>query len=528
MKKSLLGLMAVCMGLMVQAQLIFNQVSVAPGNSGQFFELYNQGVQPGGVNADCYSIVAYYRSAGEEGFYVLDLPNQQITPQGVLAASASSGAVQGALNWNVLPAGATLRKYTALPTRNGGYTASAVNTALDRLFQPYAGDNGPSYAVLLFNGPALADAFISGGQNYPAILSRMPDLSFTSSCGTPVNISFRSLERSHASLFSQASRAFVQDRDHFRRAVGPCGEWYGALRMSEDGTLYNSGFGLKTSFTCYDRSLYYEVQRYATATNSYTIRLYADRPPYGVLGSNDIERSQQQPEYNATTQVYSFRNITDEYVILVLDAAGECFDIVRPVSCTDREERQRSPVNFTWFDVQRNNAAVQVAWQTTLEQDRRGYEVQRRFGETDNWSTIAYVVPDLSAQSSTDQDLQRYMYGDQRPDLNRTAEYRVKVISRDGRYGYSDTRTVPALVEGRSVSVYPNPSTDGRFSINFGSDRSVWDVQLIDMNGRIVDQWRSISSNNYQISNIRPGHYLLRLVNRETGFVTTEKVVVAR
>lgn len=528
MKKSLLSLMAVCTGLVMQAQLVFNQVSVAPANSGQFFELYNQGVQPGGVNADCYSLVAYYRSAGEEGFYVLDLPNQVVAPQGMLAASASTGAVQGAMNWNALPAGASLRKYSAIQARNGGYTASEVSTTLDRLFQPYAGDRGPSYAVLLFNGSSLADAFISGAQNYPAILSRMPDLSFTTSCGTPVNISFRSLERNYASLFSGSSQAFVQDRDHFRRAANSCGEFYGSLRMSDDGTLYNSGFGLKTSFTCYDRTLYYEVQRYATATNSYTIRLYADRPPYGVLGPNDIERSQQQPEYNATTQVYSFRNISDEYVILVLDAAGECYDIVRPVSCTDREERALSPVNFTWFDVQRNNAAVQVAWQTSLEQDRRGYEVQRRFGEAETWSTIAYVVPDVSTQSSTDRDLERYMYGDQRPDLNRTAEYRVKVISRDGRYGYSDTRTVPALVENRSISVYPNPSTDGRFSINFGNDRAVWDVQLIDLNGRVINQWRFISSSNYQISNIRPGQYLLRIVNRETGFVTTEKVIVAR
>jgi hypothetical protein len=523
MKKLLLVLVTASLAVAAQAQLFFNQVFTARGNNSQFFELYNPGVTPSGIDADCYSVITYYRNGSEEGFYVLDLPRQSVSPQGVMALS--SGSATGMLNWNRLPDGASLKRFAAGRERGAGYTSYDVNTQLDEFFSPYERQAGQDlYAAFLFNGSALSDAFING-TSLPGEIAGMPDLSYTNSCGMPVTISFRSLQKSYPQLIAQASAAFVRDQGYFRRSIGRCGEWYGALRVADDGTIYNSGFGLRTRYNCYDRSLQYEVQRYASTTNAYTIRLYADRAPYGILGTNDLERGVQQPVFNSTSETYTFNNITDEFMILVLDAPGECYDIVRPVRCAERE--QQSPVNFTQFDVQRNNANVQVAWQTALHHDNRGYEVQRRYDD-DTWSTIAYVVPDVSAEVK-DQDVLRYMYGDQHPELSRTVQYRVKIISRDGRYGYSDVRTVPtATVQSARVMVYPNPSTDGRIYINFGNTRSLWDVQVVDMNGRIVNQWRSLSTNSHQIDNIRPGHYLLRLVNRETGMVTTEKVIVAR
>jgi hypothetical protein len=50
----------------------------------------------------------------------------------------------------------------------------------------------------------------------------------------------------------------------------------------------------------------------------------------------------------------------------------------------------------------------------------------------------------------------------------------------------------------------------------------------MDMNGRIIKQWKSISNNNIQIDNLTTGFYTIRIVDTETGEQTVEKIVVKK
>ena len=52
------------------------------------------------------------------------------------------------------------------------------------------------------------------------------------------------------------------------------------------------------------------------------------------------------------------------------------------------------------------------------------------------------------------------------------------------------------------------------------------DVSLTDMSGRLIKQWTGITNNNLQIDNMTPGYYSLRVVIRETGEQSIEKIVV--
>ena len=81
---------------------------------------------------------------------------------------------------------------------------------------------------------------------------------------------------------------------------------------------------------------------------------------------------------------------------------------------------------------------------------------------------------------------------------------------------------------GNSSSVYPTPSADGHVNVLFEEKGSVRDITLTDMNGRILKQWNALSNNTLQIENLGSGMYLLKVIVRETGYQTIERIIVSK
>jgi len=75
-----------------------------------------------------------------------------------------------------------------------------------------------------------------------------------------------------------------------------------------------------------------------------------------------------------------------------------------------------------------------------------------------------------------------------------------------------------------SVSVYPNPANNHR--INIDSDVVLDEIQLININGQIMQQIKNPSAqgNTYSVENLPSGFYLLRLSSDNQ--TTTKKVIV--
>jgi hypothetical protein len=48
----------------------------------------------------------------------------------------------------------------------------------------------------------------------------------------------------------------------------------------------------------------------------------------------------------------------------------------------------------------------------------------------------------------------------------------------------------------------------------------------MDMNGRVIKQWKKVIGNTIQIENLVTGFYTLRIINTETGEQSVEKIVV--
>ena len=88
--------------------------------------------------------------------------------------------------------------------------------------------------------------------------------------------------------------------------------------------------------------------------------------------------------------------------------------------------------------------------------------------------------------------------------------------------------TSSRIFESRISIVYPNPSNDGKVNVVFADVNTIRDVSLMDMNGRVIKQWKGVANNNIQINNLAAGFYTVRIIDTDTGEQTVEKIVVKK
>jgi hypothetical protein len=179
------------------------------------------------------------------------------------------------------------------------------------------------------------------------------------------------------------------------------------------------------------------------------------------------------------------------------------------------------PVNIKSFHANRKKADVELVWETIYEANNKGFEVQRKLG-TGDFATIAFVS--TKAIGGNSESELTYSYTDNYLTTG-ISQYRLLQIDVDGRSKFSEIRNVRGEGQAVKVIVYPNPSMNGKVTVVFEAAKQSHDVQLMDMNGRIINQWYK-QANNIQIDNLTPGYYNLRIINRDSGQQTFEKIII--
>jgi hypothetical protein len=181
------------------------------------------------------------------------------------------------------------------------------------------------------------------------------------------------------------------------------------------------------------------------------------------------------------------------------------------------------PVNLTYFNAKRSSANnVNLTWQTAQELNSSGFEIQRQVGDR-KWQVVAFVSS--QAVNGNSNSLLTYSYVDNNS-ANAITQYRLRTIDLDGSSKFSDIRSVRGEGQANRIILYPNPTSDGKVKVVFEDMSGTRDVSLTDMSGRLVRQWVGITSNNLEINNMTAGFYSLRVINRETGEQSVEKMVV--
>jgi hypothetical protein len=181
------------------------------------------------------------------------------------------------------------------------------------------------------------------------------------------------------------------------------------------------------------------------------------------------------------------------------------------------------PVNFKSFTAVRSKNIVSLKWTTASESNNLGFEIQRLIG-AGSWQTVSFVYTQAIAGNSGS-DLS-YTYSDVNSTKGMT-QYRLRQIDIDQKSKYSEIRAVRGDGQSGKTIIYPNPGiAGGRINVVFDEVTGTRDASLIDINGRLVKQWKNITNNNLQIENLTPGLYNLKVIVRETGEQTIEKIVV--
>jgi len=182
------------------------------------------------------------------------------------------------------------------------------------------------------------------------------------------------------------------------------------------------------------------------------------------------------------------------------------------------------PVQFRYFTAERNKAVAQLQWTTASETDNKGFYIERKYGLAD-WEIVGYVVS-LSMNGNSQSDL-NYSFIDNNTSVQVT-QYRIKQVDINNRAIYSNIRVVEGYKQNSTLLIYPNPSVNGQVNVVFQENNTPSNIELFDMNGRLVKKWVAFRENRLTITNILPGMYILKVVIPATGEQISNRIIVSR
>jgi len=169
------------------------------------------------------------------------------------------------------------------------------------------------------------------------------------------------------------------------------------------------------------------------------------------------------------------------------------------------------PVKLRSFDAEKSNQTVQFSWTTTAEVNNREFGVQR--SETgEKWNDIAVVKGQGNSNG-----IHTYKAEDLMP-LPGVSYYRLRQTDNDGASVYSKVKLIDfsgAAME--AMRVYPNPAS-GRLNVIANTFDGKVGYTIIGTDGRQVGSGmfpNTLSATGINISNLKPGIYILKLQNEK-------------
>jgi hypothetical protein len=167
-----------------------------------------------------------------------------------------------------------------------------------------------------------------------------------------------------------------------------------------------------------------------------------------------------------------------------------------------------------------NNSEVLLNWETALEIDNRGFEIQRRLNGEGGYEKIGFVAAKAPEGFGAS-----YFYTDLTAKNKGSVSYRLAQIDHDGKTTYSDIRVVNTGSGKSQMIVYPNPSK-GSARVSLPVQGGKADISLEDFSGKTLQRWNGYTNNTLQLDQIRPGIYLIRVRLIEKGEQLIERLIV--
>lgn len=282
------------------------------------------------------------------------------------------------------------------------------------------------------------------------------------------------------------------------------------------------------------RTVNFQLSTNSTTALSGVYRIYVDNTPFGSFGTEDTQLAPDASGSfsgltNSSTQFfnnipYNGNNVGSESTkALWIEAV-----VTNPVGTQTNSTVKlitngcnTLPVSLRSFNAVQRGGKASLTWETSLETDNDGFEVQRRLGNG-RYETIAFVdskAPGGNGGAYT------YSFDDQLSLPKGVAYYRIRQVDLNGRSSYSEVRALRSGNGQIVVAVYPNPSR-GATNVAIPEGAGIMDVSLDDYSGKSIQRWNGINVRNLQLTNLKPGIYMLRINFRESGEQITERILV--
>ncbi|MGN6532940.1 MAG: T9SS type A sorting domain-containing protein, partial [Ginsengibacter sp.] len=196
---------------------------------------------------------------------------------------------------------------------------------------------------------------------------------------------------------------------------------------------------------------------------------------------------------NASTPVSladsSFINVT-----ITSNAASSAADRFKVVF------RQMSalPVTFVSIKATQKDKVVMVEWNVENESGMQQYEVEK--------SSDGNVFFQTGIVTALNKGAASYFWTDSKP-FEGNNFYRVKSVSKDGKINY--TKVVKVLIEKitATLSVYPNPITDGAIHLQMANQKAgVYRIKLMNSLGQVITGSKITHAENNSTETIFPGN----------------------
>ncbi len=185
------------------------------------------------------------------------------------------------------------------------------------------------------------------------------------------------------------------------------------------------------------------------------------------------------------------------------------------------------PVEFISFAASANGNNVVLQWETATETNNYGFEVQRKFGDS-NYEVLGFVIG-----AGTTTEPRTYFFTDSKIP-NGQYTYRLKQTDYNGTFSYSDEVAVEvdAPAEYALEQNYPNPfnpSTNINFSI---AEPSVVEIAVFNLLGQkvavLMDEFKEagLHSVSFNASQLPSGAYFYTIETPE--FKQAKKMLLAK
>lgn len=182
------------------------------------------------------------------------------------------------------------------------------------------------------------------------------------------------------------------------------------------------------------------------------------------------------------------------------------------------------PVSYASFTATRaNNNQVVLEWETAMEENNKGFHVQRNVDGV--WKTIGFVFS--QAENGSSSSGFKYAFKDANNNKG-ISQYRILQVDIDGKGKYSSIRSVQGLETAARVVLFPNPSSNGSFSLLFEDAASIRDVVVRDVSGRVVKQFKNINGSTLTVDGLIDSFYTVQVANRTSGISSVEKVIIKK